>query len=583
MELSEFMEQNTPDFDEGFYAIPEGRRNSTMSHIAGCLIKRYGDTEEARIRFDRKAESCNPPLPDDELDSIWRSAQGFGHRVSEEDGYIPPEQYNSCLQFRPTDFSDTAQAVIFTSIYNDRLAFSHGTGYLVYDGIRWEESKSKTRDVYHEFTDLQLEEAEVEVAKAKKLMEMTGADTLLDTVSKKKAIASFNSRQAYAYAQHQDALEYRTFALQRRNSNYVGAALKEAEPMVEINPAVLDEDAFLLNTPESTIDLRDGISSAREHRASDLLTRCTLVSPGDEGKELWLDALDTFFGDDDDLKEYVQKIAGLSLIGNVFVEALIIAYGAGKNGKSTFWNSLLRVLGTYGGNISAEALTVGCRTNIKPELAEIRGKRLLIAAELEEGTRLSTSAVKKLCSTDEIMGEKKFLKPLSFRPSHNLVLYTNHLPKVGANDPGTWRRLIVVPFTQTIEGSSDIKNYAEYLVENAGPYILKWMIKGSQMVIAEDYHIEKPECVRKATENYRENSDWLEQFIAECCDTGDGFTAPSGEFYQEYRAYCSRTGDYIRSSADFYSAVEHAGFERKRTKKGRFILGVRLKTGFGSL
>ena len=142
-------------------------------------------------------------------------------------------------------------------------------------------------------------------------------------------------------------------------------------------------------------------------------------------------------------------IVGLAAIGKVYVEALIIAYGEGRNGKSTFWNTIAKVLGTYSGNISADALTVGCRRNVKPELAKIKGKRILIASELEEGTRLNTATIKQLCSTDQIYGEKKYKDPLSFTPSHLTVLYTNHLPKVGATDPGTWRRLIVIPFNAT--------------------------------------------------------------------------------------------------------------------------------------
>lgn len=55
---------------------------------------------------------------------------------------------------------------------------------------------------------------------------------------------------------------------------------------------------------------------------------------------------------------------------------------------------------------------------------------------------------------------------------HTLVFYTNHLPKVGAIDKDTWRRLIVIPFDAKIEGSADIKNYADYLYENAGGAIL---------------------------------------------------------------------------------------------------------------
>ena len=66
--------------------------------------------------------------------------------------------------------------------------------------------------------------------------------------------------------------------------------------------------------------------------------------------------------------------------GKVYVEALIIAYGEGRNGKSTFWNTIAKVMGTYSGNISADALTVGCRRNVKPELAETKGKRILIAS-----------------------------------------------------------------------------------------------------------------------------------------------------------------------------------------------------------
>lgn len=88
------------------------------------------------------------------------------------------------------------------------------------------------------------------------------------------------------------------------------------------------------------------------------------------------------------------------------MEALIIAYGDGRNGKSTFWNAISRVLGLYSGNISADTLTVGCRRNIKPEMAEVKGKRLLIAAEMQEGARLNDSTVKQLCSTDDVFAEK---------------------------------------------------------------------------------------------------------------------------------------------------------------------------------
>ena len=181
------------------------------------------------------------------------------------------------------------------------------------------------------------------------------------------------------------------------------------------------------------------------------------MSPGEKGADIWQEALDTFFCGDQELIHYVQCVAGIVCAGQVFLEAMIIAYGDGRNGKSTFWNTLSRIMGSYSGNISADSLTVQCRRNVKPEMAEARGKRLLIAAEMEEGMRLSTSTVKQLTSTDNVFAEKKYKDPFAFTPSHTLVLYTNHLPKIGAKDEGIWRRLIVIPFNAKIEGKSDIR------------------------------------------------------------------------------------------------------------------------------
>jgi putative DNA primase/helicase len=110
---------------------------------------------------------------------------------------------------------------------------------------------------------------------------------------------------------------------------------------------------------------------------------------GEKGTQEWRDALDLFFCSDADLIAYVQQIVGLAAVGKVYFEALIIAYGEGSNGKSTFWNTISRVLGSYSGSISADALTVGCKRNVNPEMAELKGKRLIIAAELEEGMRVS--------------------------------------------------------------------------------------------------------------------------------------------------------------------------------------------------
>jgi putative DNA primase/helicase len=576
--IDEFLTDRFAEWDAEQGQIPEGSRNKTMSHYAGRIIKRLGNTEEAHKQFLKEAEKCCPPLDDAELAGIWASAVKFGVKVAAQEGYIPPEQYNQDFLLMPDDFSDVGQAIVLSREYMDRLRFSPATDYIVFNGSFWEESQPNAQGIAQELTARQLEEAENEIQRCMKEMSENGAWAMLAAMGAKKAEAAFNEAQRRSFEKYERAETYRKYAIKRRDTKYISAALKEARPMIQIEQRVLDADEFLLNLPSGTCDLRTG--AIREHNAQDYITKQTAVDPSGDGMDVWEDALQTFFQGDADLIRYVQEIVGLAAIGKVYIEALVIAYGEGRNGKSTFWNTIARVLGTYSGNMSADTLTVGCKRNVKPELAEAKGKRMIIAAELEEGMRLNTSNVKQLCSTDEIYAEKKYKAPFSYVPTHTLVLYTNHLPRVGAIDQGTWRRLIVIPFNAKIEGKADIKNYSDFLFKTAGGAVLSWIIEGAKRVIANEYEIVQPKVVYQAIRKYKENNDWLAHFLEECCEVGTSYEAKSGEVYNTYRSYCLQMGEYTRSTTDFYAALESADFTRHRTNKGMLIRGFRLKSDF---
>lgn len=560
-------------------SIPQGQRNSTMSHFAGRVVKRYGATEKAHQIFMEEADKCDPPLPDEELASIWQSACRFAEKVQSQEGYVSPEDYNGefCREsLKPADYSDIGQAKVLAKEYGVELRYTAATDYIRFCGEYWIESKQQAVGAAEEFLDLQLADAKDDVRRAKQaLLDVGVAED--DIMSGGKALEKkISGDQTEAYLSYLSALAYQAFVMKRRDMKYVVSALQAAKPMLEISVSDLDRDGFLLNTPDGTYYLPDGLEGRRDHSPEDYITKITAAGPGDQGKELWLDALDKIFCKDKSLIDYVQQIVGMAAVGRVYMEAMIIAYGEGSNGKSTFWNTIVRVLGTYSGNMSADALTVGCKRNVKPELAEVKGKRLIIAAELEEGMRLNTSVIKQLCSTDEIFAEKKYKDPFSFTPSHTLVLYTNHLPKVGAMDSGIWRRLIVIPFNAKITGGNDQKNYADYLVENAAPFVMAWIIEGAEKAIGQNFHIPAPACVKEAINKYKSDNDWLAHFLNDCCERGDGYEVGSGKFYSEYRAYCARVGDFTRSTTEFYNAVEQAGFKRVKKKHSMWILGLRL-------
>ena len=401
MNLTEFLNEDLfdeylPQGDFDHSVIPEGSRNATMSRFAGRVIKKYGDTEKAYQTFLEEAAKCVPPLDNTELSTIWHSAQRFYTKLSQQDGYVALEAYNDPSCYKPEDYSDVGQAEVLGKYFSSELRYSPATHFIRYSDHYWQEFEPGAQAVAHELTRRQLKEAGNDLVEALIKMKNSGAQTILDSTSKSKAEQLMNEQQLEAYQDFLAAKAYQAFAIKRRDSKNITSTLRESHPILEISPRDLDADPFALCTPEATYDLRKGMAGAREHSPEDFITKITSVSPSQKGQQIWLDCLDLIFQGDQTLIDYVQMICGLAAIGKVYVEALIIAYGDGRNGKSTFWNAVSRVLGLYSGNFSADMLTVGCRRNIKPEMAEVKGKRLLIAAEMQEGSRLNDSTVKQL-------------------------------------------------------------------------------------------------------------------------------------------------------------------------------------------
>ena len=581
--LDDFLIEEDPPFDANLPAgtygeqmITEGRRNATLSRRAGKIVKRFGYTEEAHEMFLKEAQKCDPPLGDDELQKIWHSAARVADWAKSQPDYVPPEEFNATGALKPDDYSDVGQAKMIATDCGAELAYTPGTDFLRFTGKRWEESKTKAMGLVTDFLDRQLADAERALHNAQERLIHSGLSREVVEKGGKTLEKQVQGSQMDAFFAFLNAAAYRAFVMKRRDFKYIQAAMHSAEHMVEVDQNDLDSHENLLNCPDGTYDLSKGMAGRKDHDASDFITKITAAAPGEQGAKLWQDTLEKIFQGDQELIEYVQRIVGLAAIGEVYQGAMVIAYGDGSNGKSTFWNTIATVMGGYAGLISADALTVGCRRNVKPELAEVKGMRLLIASELDEGQRLSTGIVKQLCSTDLIEGEKKYKDPFKFRPTHTLVLYTNHLPKVGATDSGIWRRLIVIPFNARIEGKGDIKNFSKYLVAQAAPAIMKWIIEGAEKAIRDDYKLTLPACVEEAIARYKADNDWMAHFLDACCEVGPDLEEKSGELYSAYRSFAMRTNEFCRSTTEFYTALEQRGYTRRRRNAGSFVQGLKL-------
>lgn len=542
-------------------------RNDRLKSFAFAQLRRCGPEgiAEAEAAFYAEAAKDDPPLPDAELATIWHYAvQNAPAKIWNQPGYLTPDEYATrglpceVLQLKLSDLSEVAEGALFAENVAGGLLYNASLGWLAWDGCRFAPDGGRARLLAQMFTERQLKAATSDLQQAAGAAALDTENTELKTQEKR-------------------AKELHTFVKRCRQTVGLDHMMTEAKPHLAVAVDGLDADPFSLNTPAGIIDLRTG-----ELRAPDPAARCTkvtAVAPGSAGAELWRGFLDTITCNDTELADYLQTVAGMAVLGKVFTETLLIATGDGGNGKSTFFNTLARVLGDYSTSVSPDVLLTGKGGNVGAKMAALRRIRLALAAETEEGQRLDAATVKQLCSTDQIAAEPKYKDPFTFTPTHTLVLYTNFLPGVGSSDRGTWSRLTVLPFNARLRDTAgERKDYAEVLFTQAGGAVLSWMIAGAQRFIANGYKLTPPAVVREALDEYRKSCDWLGHFLESCCEIGENYTTASSEIYQRYTAHCQVTGDYRRNSRDFKAAMKAAGFDSKHGKKGWLYYGLRLRS-----
>lgn len=454
--------------------------------------------------------------------------------------------------FIPADYSDVGQGTLLSDAYRNKLRCCEGIGWMFYEDGVWTQSESAARMCSQTLTDLQLQEA---------------------TALRLEEIHSHNKSS-------RSADEYFEYAKSRRSSARITAALTEATPRLGIKASMLDAEPLIINTPDGEIHLDTG--ELLPHDPDHLITRMTGCSMSDKGTDEWNNFIRQITCDDAELASFLKQMAGMFAIGKVYEERLLIALGTGGNGKSTFFNALLDVLGDYAGSIRSELLVASNDSGKKFELARLRGMRLAVAEELEEGRQLDTAAVKNLCSTGDINAQFKGKDPFTFKPSHSIVLCTNHMPSVKVIDSGTWDRLIVIPFNGRFRNqTNEIKNYGNYLAKNCGGAILQWIIEGAREYIQNDYKLIVPDCISKATEQYRQENDWLTAFFDEYIALDKNEDTYGNEIYEAYTSFCHEHGERaLPMSSVIPMVASKAGITKKRSKKGNVYPGMRIKDEF---
>jgi putative DNA primase/helicase len=282
---------------------------------------------------------------------------------------------------------------------------------------------------------------------------------------------------------------------------------------------------------------------------------------------------------DPEVRAYLRRVAGLSLSGWTR-DAIHVHVGSGANGKSTFLDTVRRAIGPDYAHVASLDVLMARKTEAgapNPAVADLRGKRLVIASEAESGDRLAEGTVKAITSQGEaITARRLHANPITFVPSHTLHLHSNHRPVVRGTDEGIWRRVHLIPWTVTIpEAERDEGLKARLQTPEVLLGVLAWAIEGAREVASTG--LCPPEAVRSATATYRAESDVFGQWLEERCVIVADAVTGGGPLHADYRTWCETNGHRFVAPNHFADRLRGVpGVDRGTGKDRRGWRGIGL-------
>ena len=346
--------------------------------------------------------------------------------------------------------------------------------------------------------------------------------------------------------------------------------LKEAEPYIDRGIEDLDANPYLFNVQNGTLVLEGSCETIRPPQRDDLITRISPVQFDAAARAPQFEKFLARILPEPTIRVFVQTWFGYALTGITSEQVLAFFYGRGANGKSTLLNVTSRVMGNYVALLPFQSLLHNefkGGGDASPDLARLPGARLVTATEPEQGSRFSESVLKSLTGGDRMIARHLRQDFFEFKPIFKLTLSGNNQPTIRGQDEGIWRRLLLVPFEETIPEEERVGDFDDHLYGAEAPGILNWLLDGCRLWL--DKGLAVPEGVRAATATYRSESDSLGEFLSACVTPLEKSMVPAKTLYETYTAWCEANGADTMKQGWFGRRLRERGY--KKDKAGVYV------------
>jgi putative DNA primase/helicase len=237
---------------------------------------------------------------------------------------------------------------------------------------------------------------------------------------------------------------------------------------------------------------------------------------------------------------YLARVLGRCLSGDVCEQELYFFLGEGANGKSVLVDTVLELLGDYAGTAPESLLMQQPHNEHPTEIADLCGKRLVVASETEDGAKLKVQLVKRLTGDAHLKGRFMRQDFFEFNRTHKLIIVSNNRPQIRETKHAIWRRIRLVPFDVIIPPEERDPQLTQKL-KSEWPGILAWLVDGYR-----DWReggMRTPAEVMLATEQYKDEQDALGEYLTDRCARFDGARVGRNDLLSDYLSWCQQTGE----------------------------------------
>lgn len=307
----------------------------------------------------------------------------------------------------------------------------------------------------------------------------------------------------------------------------------------------IDENRMMLGCENGTLDLEMCIF--RNGRPDDYITFSTGIYyqeysyEDDDVKELQEYLLKVY--PNDNLRKYFVTFMATCLQGGNVHKRFLIATGASDGAKSMTFALLELTFGSgnagYFGKFPRELMVQSTgRSNsagARPELARVRGKRLMGSQEITADEKINGGFVKEVTGNDSFFARGLYEKGTEIKPQFTLLMQCNEPPSIPGKE-AVWSRIRVLDHESKFVKPQDLHkwpvkeklndqlkekrfradpSFREKLPDLA-PALLWLLFERYKLVKEGSVELEEPDEVKLSTQSYQTENDIFQQFINEC-------------------------------------------------------------------